>query len=33
MFNDADEAERHREAARELEHGADDERHKANEER
>jgi hypothetical protein len=33
MFSDANEAERHREAARELEHEADHERHKANEER
>jgi uncharacterized protein len=33
MFSDAAAAERHREAARELEHGADDERHKANEDR
>jgi hypothetical protein len=33
MFSDATEAERHREAARELERKADAERHKANEER
>jgi hypothetical protein len=33
MFSEADEAERHREAARDLEQQADDERHKANEER
>jgi hypothetical protein len=33
IFSDAAEAERHRETARELEHQADDERHKANEER